>query len=197
MSLEIPTSYDWKGGSALKILLAFVGLVRHPVADPAWVLAVRLVFAVLLVAGTPVCVSAQVGGNLAQYPPVELQIEITSTPEGPVLSATEFELVTGEYYRMNITSDGEEDWRFEAPDLLQNSHLRLVTVDQIEVHLQGMSFRAIEIDEGGTARFSFTPIRPGTYEFFVGDVPSLVGRPIGAPGLSDQARAVVGRFNVR
>ncbi|MFP3948919.1 MAG: hypothetical protein ACOC8K_01190 [Gemmatimonadota bacterium] len=175
----------------MKILFESVGLVLNPVS------ALASIIAVVLVVAAPVTLSAQVGGNLAEYPPVELDIEVTSTPEGPVLSDTEFELVTGEYYRMSITTDGEEDWRFEAPDLLQNSHLRLVTVNQIEVHLQGMSFRAIEIDEGGTARFSFTPIRPGSYEFFVGDVPSLVGRPIGAPGLSDDARAVVGRFLVR
>jgi hypothetical protein len=152
--------------------------------------------ACLLVLLSPLTGVAQVGGNLAAYPPVDIDLEITSGSEGPVLSATEFPLVTGEYYRVNVTSDGDPDWRFEAHDLLQNSHLRLVTIGGIEVHLQGLMFRAIELDEAGTASFSFTPIRPGTYEFSVGDVPSAVGRPIGAAGAEPGSRLAVGRFVV-
>ena len=41
--------------------------------------------------------SAQVGGNLAQFPPKDLQLEISTSPTGePVLSVQEFQLVTGE-----------------------------------------------------------------------------------------------------
>ena len=81
--------------------------------------------------------------------------------------------MTGEYYRLNVTSDGAEPWRLEVDDLLRNSHLRLVTINGIEVHLQALAFRAIEFDVGGTVQFSFTPIRTGTFEFSVGDVPSV------------------------
>lgn len=140
--------------------------------------------------------AAQVGGNLAAYPAVDIDIDIVSEAEGPVLSDTLFTLVTGEYYRVNVTSDGGPDWRFEAADLLQNSHLRLVTIAGIEVHLQGLGFRAIELDEAGTASFSFTPIRPGTYRFTVGDVPSALGRPIGAAGVDPGGRSATGRFVV-
>lgn len=73
---------------------------------------------------TSASLHAHVGGNLAQYPPEELEIEVTTTPEGPVLSATEFELVTGDYYRVSITTDGEQDWRFESPDLLRPTDRR-------------------------------------------------------------------------
>ena len=116
---------------------------------------------------------AQVGGNLAAGPPLDIHLEITTGPDGPVLSTTEFDLVTGEYYRLNVTSDGVEPWRLEVDDLLSNSHLRIVTINGIEVHLQALAFRAIEFDVGGTAQFSFTPIRTGTFEFAVGDVPSV------------------------
>ena len=134
---------------------------------------------------------AQVGGNLAAGPPLDIHVEIASGPDGPELSATELDLVTGEYYRLNVTSDGAEPWRLEVSDLLLNSHPRLVTINGIEVHLQAMAFRAIEFDVGGTAQFSFTPIRTGAFEFTVGDVPSVQRRR------ADGGRSVTGTFTVR
>ena len=134
---------------------------------------------------------AQVGGNLAAGPPLDIHLEIASGPDGPLLSTAEIELVTGEYYRLNITSDGDEPWRLEVDELLRNSHLRLVTINGIEVHLQAMAFRAIEFDVGGTAQFSFTPIRTGAFGFSVGDVPSVQRRR------DDGGRSVTGTFTVR
>ena len=110
---------------------------------------------------------AQVG-NLAGGRPFDLSLKITATLTGPVVSPAEFELTTGKYYRLNVTSEGEPDWRLELPDLLQNSHLRIVAINGIEVHLPALVFRAIEFDTAGTASISFTPIRPGTYRFTVG-----------------------------
>jgi hypothetical protein len=134
---------------------------------------------------------AQVGGNLAAGPPLDIHLEIATGPDGPLLSTTGFDLVTGEYYRLNVTSDGVEPWRLEVDDLLRNSHLRLVTINGIEVHLQAMAFRAIEFDVAGTTQFSFTPIRTGTFEFTVGDVPSVRRRR------ADGGRTVAGTFTVR
>ena len=133
---------------------------------------------------------AQVGGNLAAGPPLDIHLEIATTPDGPVLSMAEFDLITGEYYRLNVTSDGVEPWRLEVDDLLRNSHLRLVTINGIEVHLQALAFRAIEFDVGGTVQFSFTPIRTGTFEFSVGDVPSVRRQR------ADGGRTVTGTFSV-
>ncbi|MXZ70610.1 MAG: hypothetical protein F4Z04_03735 [Acidobacteria bacterium] len=133
---------------------------------------------------------AQVGGNLAAGPPLDIHLEITTSSDGPVLSTAEFDLVTGDYYRLNITSDGTESWRLEVDELLRNSHLRLVTINGIEVHLQALAFRAIEFDVGGTAQFSFTPIRTGTFGFTVGDVPSVQRQR------ADGGRTVTGTFTV-
>ena len=134
---------------------------------------------------------AQVGGNLAAGPPLDIHLEIATGPDGPLLSTTEFDLVTGEYYRLNVTSDGTEMWRLEVDDLLRNSHLRIVTINGIEVHLQALAFRAIEFDVAGTAQFSFTPIRTGAFEFTVGDVPSVRRRR------ADGGRTAAGTFTVR
>ena len=80
--------------------------------------------------------------------------------------------------------------------LLANSHLRVVSVGDIEIHLQGLTFRAIECDEAGSARFSFVPIRPGSYDLYVGNVPIVAGRPIGEAGIQAGAKYVLGRFIV-
>lgn len=138
-----------------------------------------------------VAAQAQVGGNLAAGPPLDIHLEIATGPDGPVLSTAEFDLVTGEYYRLNVESDGVEPWRLEVDDLLRNAHLRLVTINGIEVHLQALAFRAIEFDVGGTAQFSFTPIRTGAFEFTVGDVPSVRRQR------ADGGRTAAGTFTVQ
>jgi hypothetical protein len=143
----------------------------------------------------------QVGGNLAAGPPADVFLEIATSPDGePVLSAREFKLTTGEYYRFNIScpdvTDDVVGWRVEVTDLLSNSHLRVVSVGDIEIHLQGLTFRAIECDEIGSARFSFVPIRPGTYDLYVGNVPAAVGRPVGETGVQNKGHYVLGRFIV-
>jgi hypothetical protein len=117
---------------------------------------------------------AQEPGVIAAGAPQDIFLEVTTGPNGePVLSADEFQLVTGGYYRFNfVCPDAQDDatgFHFEATALLANSHLRVVSVNDIEIHMQGLSFRAIECDEVGAARFSFHPIRAGTYELYVRD----------------------------
>lgn len=142
---------------------------------------------------------AQVGGNLAAFPPTDIDVLLSETEDGkPVLSVTEIELVTGGYYRVNVTSTGETDWRFESPDLLANAHLRVLTVNGgVEVHLQGMMFRAFEFDEPGTVSFSFVPIRPGSYAFTIGRNPIAQGLPAGTAGVQEEEFRAEGLFVVR
>ncbi|MES3008973.1 MAG: hypothetical protein V4751_14510 [Pseudomonadota bacterium] len=141
---------------------------------------------------------AQVGGSLVAYPPVEINLDISESADGmPVLSAEEIKLVTGEYYRLNVTSSGMTDWRLELPELLQNSHLRILTVNNgIEIHLQSMVFRAIEFDQPGKVSLSFTPIVPGTYAFTVGRNPIAQGLPRGQAGVQEADKRAEGRFVV-
>ena len=147
----------------------------------------------------PLGIAAQVGGSLVEFPPLDITLEISETTDGrPVISMDTIELITGEYYRLNVTSSGETDWRLEMPDLLQNSHLRLVTVnDGIEIHLQSMVFRAIEFDQPGKISLSFTPIRPGTYAFTIGRNPIAQGLSRGQAGVQEADRRAEGRFVVR
>jgi hypothetical protein len=151
----------------------------------------------LLAVGLPAGLDSQVGGSLIEFPPRDLKLAITETPDGkPILSQAEFKLITGEYYRLNVISTGETDWRLELPDLLQNSHLRVVTINGIEVHLQALVFRAIEFDQPGSASFSFTPIAPGRYAFTVGRNPIAQGLARGQAGIQEADRRAEGVFVV-
>ena len=141
-------------------------------------------------------------GNLADYPPIPREISIYTGQKGmPEIEPREIKLATGEYYRLQIhcpdVKDDLSGWRIEMPGLLRNVHLRLIAVGDIEIHLQGMSFNAIECDEVGSASVSFVPIKPGRYELYVGNVPSALGRPIGEAGKQENGKFALGYFSVR
>ena len=44
---------------------------------------------------------------------------------------------------------------------------------------------------------SLVPIKPGSYQLYVGNVPSAVGRHIGESGIQDDGKYVFGSFVVR
>ncbi len=111
-------------------------------------------------------------GTLVLGPPKDMTLEVKTAPDGaPILSATEFKIALGGYYRFNFTcTDAKDDqtgFHLEINDLLANSHLRIISINQMEVYLQGQTFRAIECDLAGTARISFHPMRRGTYDIYV------------------------------
>jgi hypothetical protein len=117
---------------------------------------------------------AQQSGMIGRPPPIDVFLEVTTGANGePILSSDEFVLVLGAYYRFNfVCPDAEHDstgFHFEAVDLLKNSHLRVISVNDIEFYMQGLSFHAIECDEAGAARFSFHPMRRGVYTIYVRD----------------------------
>ncbi len=149
--------------------------------------------------------AGQVGGNLAGFPPIDLRIDIRNGPGGkPVLDPAKLNLVTGDYYRLTLSSDGlgkDERGdplarRVELDEFLANIHLRILTIDGIEVHLQGLSFRALELDEKGEVSFSFVPIRPGDYRVYVGPNPFSVGRPVGEQGVQNDPKVAYATLHV-
>jgi hypothetical protein len=157
-----------------------------------------LLFALLLASPA----MAESLGNLAQYPPTKINLTITTTSgAAPKIEPAEIQLLSGKYYRLTINCPDVRDdltgWRIEMSELLNNAHLRLVTVGDIEIHLQGLSFNAIECDEVGAAHVSFVPIKPGTFPFYVGNVPLALGRPIGESGVQAKGKSVFGKFVVQ
>ena len=158
--------------------------------------------AVLLVHAASFSAATESLGNLAQYPPERIELTITTADDGhPELQPEELVLNSGHYYRLTVDCPDVQDdltgWRIEMSEFLNNAYLRLVTVGDIEVHLQGLSFNAIECDEVGSAHVSFVPIKPGAYPIYVGNVPLAVDRPIGEAGVQRQGKFVFGTITVQ
>jgi uncharacterized cupredoxin-like copper-binding protein len=93
--------------------------------------------------------------------PVELKIDTAKL----AFSQTEIALETGKPYRLDVSSDGLEELGVMMPDLLQNSWLNQLVIDDLEIKLNG-AFSSIEYDDEGTISVSFVPIRPGNYAFY-------------------------------
>lgn len=95
-------------------------------------------------------------------------------------SQNEWQLETGQYYRIDITSDGNEEISVVAPELWRNSWINQIVVNDLEVKSYGLY--SVEFDDAGTFNISFVPIRPGEYEIYV-------------PGYED--RGLKGKFIVK
>jgi len=111
----------------------------------------------LLLAG-----AAQAEGNLAANG-TDLTLEINT--EDLTFSQDTWELETGKYYRIDITSDGNEEIAVVAPELWRNSWINQIVVNDLEVKAYGLY--SVEFDDAGTFNISFVPLRPGEYDIYV------------------------------
>lgn len=106
--------------------------------------------------------AAQAEGNLAANG-TDLRLDINT--EDLTFSQTTWELETGKYYRIDITSDGNEEIAVVAPELWRNSWINQIVVNDLEVKSYGLY--SVEFDDAGTFNISFVPIRPGEYDIYV------------------------------
>ena len=105
---------------------------------------------VLIFHAFPHWLAAQSLGNLAQYPPERFGITINTAENwSPELQPQELILNSGQYYRLTLDCPDVRDdltgWRIEMTEFLNNAHLRLVTVGDIEVHLQGLTSTPLNV----------------------------------------------------
>lgn len=135
----------------------------------------RLIGAAVVLAA-PALAEPQVSGQLGSGKPEDITLEMTRGADGGVaLSQTEFRLAHGGYYRLNVVCPeevtSETGFHFESPELMENAHIRVLSVMDVdmEFYMQGLSFRAIQCDGKGGARFSFHPMRKGEYPFLARD----------------------------
>ncbi|MDB5540694.1 MAG: hypothetical protein JWQ89_2421 [Devosia sp.] len=105
---------------------------------------------------------AHAEGNLAANG-TDLTLEINTIDLK--FSQDVWELETGKYYQLDITSDGNEEIAVVAPELFRNSWIDQVVVNDLEVKSNGLY--SVEFDDAGTFTISFVPIRPGEYEIYV------------------------------
>lgn len=101
-------------------------------------------------------------GNLASKPVDLPELALSGDLK---ISQTEYQLETGKYYRINITSDGQEEFAWMAPELFRNAWVNQVVVNDLEV--KAADIYSLEFDAAGTFELTFVPIRPGRYDFYV------------------------------
>jgi len=101
-------------------------------------------------------------GNLASKPVDLPELMLTGDLK---MSQSEYQLETGKYYRLNISSDGQEEFAWMAPELFRNVWVNQVVVNDLEV--KAADIYSLEFDAAGTFELTFVPIRPGRYDFYV------------------------------
>jgi hypothetical protein len=116
---------------------------------------------VLALSALPAMAAAE--GNLAARAERLPELKIDGA-EG--FSVTSYEIETGRFYRWRIESDGRGEYKLLAPELMRNSWVEQVSIEDKEVKPLGGLY-AVEFDDEGEIDIYFVPIRPGTYEFYV------------------------------
>lgn len=101
-------------------------------------------------------------GNIASNPVDLPELMLTGDL---TMSQTEYVLETGKYYRIDISSDGAEEFAWFAPELFRNSWVNQVVVNDLEV--KAADIYSLEFDAAGTFTLTFVPLRPGQYDFYV------------------------------
>jgi hypothetical protein len=101
-------------------------------------------------------------GNLASK---GTALELNIDTKDLKFSQERFELETGKYYVLKVTSDGEEEIAVMAPELWRNSWINQIVVNDLETKVYGLY--SIEFDDAGTFSISFVPVRPGEYDIYV------------------------------
>lgn len=118
----------------------------------------------------------QSSAQLRIGPPEDVFLEITTGADGiPVITPADITLQNGGFYRLNVVCahDPETDagFHFDATDFVANTHIRVMSVGgtDIDFYMQGLTFRAIQCEDPGSARFSFHPMRRGAFTMLVRD----------------------------
>lgn len=94
-------------------------------------------------------------GGATKLPPITLSVV-------QPLAEADYELISGEYYKLEIICDGSGELAIGGADFFRNIWVDEVVINDIEVRPFGIS--SLEFDDEGTAEIKFIAIRPGTYE---------------------------------
>jgi len=120
-----------------------------------------LTFLGVLIAATTM---AQAEGYLATKP-IKLPDLILGTDDaGYKVSQKEYNLTTGQSYRLKIKSTGAKEYALVSDGFFDFIWLRKVEAGDMEI--KANSIYELEFEEESTAAIYFVPIKPGTYKLF-------------------------------
>ncbi len=103
-----------------------------------------------------------IGGDLASLP-VPLELQVGTGDNGFGMEPDEFQMQTGQAYRMTIQAVGWHECNWEAPSFFKNAWIRKIEAGNMEIKVAYLY--ELEMDMDGEVEVFFVPIRPGTYQF--------------------------------
>ncbi|UIJ72253.1 hypothetical protein [Aurantimonas sp. HBX-1] len=122
--------------------------------------------------GSELMPASALNGDQIGLPPATLSSQIV-TPlilgkggEPFAVSHNDIYLRSNQAYRWDITSEGDVEYKFNAPGFFRNVWMNQIVIDDLEIHMAGAP-AWLEYDAHGTISVSFQTIRPGRYEWYV------------------------------
>jgi hypothetical protein len=111
-------------------------------------------------AAAPLCTDFGFAGLLAKcnrsaLPPVTLA-------SGKPLTDAPWDLQSGAYYQVEITSDGSQELALAGPEFFRAIWIDEVVINKLEV--RPLALDSVEFDDEGTLRITFVAIKPGRYQ---------------------------------
>lgn len=94
-----------------------------------------------------------------------LKLVLGSKESDYAMSSKEFQLETGQAYRLKIISSGFKEYSFVAPEFFKNIWVRKLEVEDVEIKAPVIDELSFEEYEESEAELFFVPIRTGVYEF--------------------------------
>ncbi|MFQ3351891.1 MAG: hypothetical protein ACI914_001143 [Candidatus Marivariicella framensis] len=85
------------------------------------------------------------------------------------LSINKINIETGKFYRLRITSDGKDEYIFEAPIFFRNIWIDQIVIDKKEIKPTGIYF--LEYDDKGSIDLFFIALRTGSYNYGIRGYP--------------------------
>jgi hypothetical protein len=105
--------------------------------------------------------AAQAAGNIVSKP---TELKLAANTAKLTFSQAKFDLETGKYYKLTITSDGIEEIDIKAPALWENSYVNQLEINDVDVFVKG-DFH-VGFDSDGEVAIFFVPLRPGNFEMY-------------------------------
>ncbi|MCC5957106.1 MAG: hypothetical protein JJU07_13485 [Natronohydrobacter sp.] len=102
------------------------------------------------------------GGDLATQP-IALEMQVGTGDNGFGIEPNEFQMQTGQAYRLTIQAVGWHECNWEAPSFFKNTWIRKIEAGNMEIKVAYLY--ELEMDADGEVELFFVPIRPGSYQF--------------------------------
>ena len=98
----------------------------------------------------------------------KLTLELGSKQSDYSLTPKTIEMVSGQAYRLEITSYGFKEYEIEAEEFFRNCWIRKIEIEGVELEVSAIDSIEFEANyEPTEVEITLVPIRSGTYEFSI------------------------------